>query len=430
MDKNTQMFPSGAIVSIDGGIPKQASNKDKVAHLASLLPDSYKGEKIEHVMYNPKDGCVYGKTASKTIKKEIFAQSTQQDQTMPLDGTQKQKDNKVPSKPAKAKPETTKVTKDRPDVGKPTEVIKGGPERGSGSEDLHTDVVPRSSDDGVGGKKTKFEKEKADKATSGNSDTYVQKGVDSPKGSPAGSEANHAAGSEIKINHDQVIYQNLKLSKKDNDDDDNDNPFEKKDDKDDKKDKKDKKDDKKKDNLPPWLNKKDGDDDDDDDTDKEAASLMAEELKEASLEIEAKDKEINQLRMMAGRTKEATLYALSLLKLNPKKYANADTFSEFIETTASKQSIDSIKTAAEEVKTLIAEKQNINEAVIKSATVEGQNSVEAGIVTIMNTIDPDEGRFDKTASSKDDLKNILMANTKLGRDVADWDANYVASTPR
>ena len=427
------MFPNGTIVSIVDGIPKKASKQEQVEHLSSLLPKTYKDEAIEHIMFNPKDGCVYGKTASRTIKKVVAQQATHHQE--PVDGVQKEKSTKVPRKPEKAKPETGKVTKDRPDVGKPTEVRQDGYQRGSGGEDLHTDVVPRSSDDGVGGKKTKFEKEKGDKATSGNPDSYVQKFEDGEKPAAAGSEENHAASHDIQINNDQLIYQNLKLSGKDEkgvcdgtgkeEGGKGINCKDKEDDKDDKNnkdDKDEKKDDKKKGKLPPWLDKnnKDGEE--------KEASVDAEELKEALAEIEAKDIELNSLKLQAERTKEATAYALSLLKLNPAKYANTETFTSFIQATVEAMSIESIKTATEETKVLLAEKQRIDESVIKSAVIDGRDSVEAGVVTVLNTIDPEEERFSKAASNSD-IKNVLMSGTRLGRAMEGYET-YVPSEPR
>ncbi len=435
MDKKYSMFPSGKIVAIgEDGIPKKASKGEEISYLISLLPKTYKDEKIEKVMFDPEDGCVHGKTASYHIKKKVVAQQST-NKTEPVDGSQKVKETKVPRSKEKAKPETSSIVEDRPDVGKPTDVRQDGYQRGKGGEDLHTDVVPRSkSNSGLkGSNKTDFEVEEADKATSGNPDSYVQDFTKSEKPAAAGSEANHAAGTEIEIRSDQEIYENLKLSAKDDDkcskcecdpckckkddkedDKDDDKEDKKDDDKDDKKDKK-------KGKLPPWLDKYNKDEE-------KEASVDAEELKEVQAEVLEKDKEISTLRLKAGRIKEATVYALTLLKLNPAKYSDPDTFTEFINSTAEVMSVEAIKTASEETKILLAEKQRINKSVIKEAAVEGPNSGDSGIVTIINTIDPDEGRFEKEVSS-DDLKQILMSGTRLGRAMEDYET-YVPSEPK
>lgn len=403
MAKKYSMFPSGVIVDVTDGIPKKASKQEQIQHLASMLPGTYKGEKVEQVSYDPKTGCVYGKTASKTIKKTIFAQQVT-DQAEPVDGSQKEV--KVPQNESKAKPETSKITKDRPDVAKPEKVRDKEYQRGTGGENLHTNVVPRDgSGDGVGGKKVKFDKENADKATSGNPDSYVQEFTDSEKGSPAGSEKNHTAGTEIEIKSDQTMYQDLKLSSKDEDDE--------------KEDKKEKK-------LPSWLKK--GDDDEDEKEEKKEDKEASAKIDELKKKLAAAEKEITGLKLTAGRTKEATVYALSLLRLNASKYSNPDTFTNFIETTANNMSMQAIKTATDETRTLLAEKQRLDDSVIKEASVTGQNSSDGGVVTMLNTVDPEDTRFEKTAS-KDDLKNILMSGTKLGRDVASW-ADYTPSQPR
>ena len=435
MSKKYTMFPSGKIVAISGGIPKKASKEEQVDYLASLLPGTYKGEKIEQVRFDPTDGFVHGRTASHHIRKKVtFAQQATH-HNEPIDGTQNVKETKVPRNKAKSNPEIDPGDKS---VKNPTKVRSEGYELGTGAEDNHTDVVPRSKGNSglKGSTKTTYEDESGDKQTSGNPDTYVQTVEKSQKPASAGSEENHAtAGSEIKIKSEQEIYQNLKLSgklppwleknKKDDDDDekDDDKKKDKKKDKKDDDDKDEKKDDDKKDkkkgNLPPWLNKNKKD---------KEASVDEEELREVQAELLERDKEITSLKLIAGRTKEATAYALSLLKLNPAKYSAADVFTDLIEKTASSMSIESIRTASEEMKVLFAEKQRIDESIIKEASVEGPNSGDGGIITSLNTIDPNDGRFQKEAST-DELSKIMMSGTKLGRAMEDYDT-YVPSEPR
>lgn len=67
-----------------------------------------------------------------------------------------------------------------------------------GKDNTDSDVVPRSKgDSGISGqKKTTYEKEKANDATSGNPDTYVQTYRENVKPTPAGKEDNHVAATE------------------------------------------------------------------------------------------------------------------------------------------------------------------------------------------------------------------------------------------
>ncbi len=421
----TSMFSNGTVLVYEGdGKVRKASKEENSAYLASLLPASYKGEQLQQVKFDPKDGCVYGKYATKQVKKTVFAQQST-NKTEPVDGTQKAKDTKVPRDKSKAAPETDAVSKDRPDVKTPKEVRTKEYQRGNGGEDLHTEVVPRSKgNSGLEGReKTTFEKEEADSATSGNPDSYVQDFTAAKSPEKAGSEMNHAAGTEIQFKSDQSIYQNLGLTttageqppwlKKDKKDDDG-----KEEDKDDEKDEKKEK----KGNKPPWLDGKSGDAEEDDEEEKEEKKdkKAASKLKTVLAE---KDKEITALKIKQARIKESISYGIALLKLNPSKYANAETFNELVENTAEKMSVEAIQTAIEELKTVQEAKEEMTRTIQASAA---NAKIDDGLVT--GIVIQEEARFKKNASA-DDLKSILMSGTTLGQKMQDFE-DYVPSEPK
>jgi len=394
--KKYSMFPSGLVVATakDGSVIK--ANVEEVAqHLAAYLPAEYEGEKLAEVMYDPDSGYVYGRYATKKVKKRIFAQqSANPNKTEPVDGSQKVKDTKVPRNPSKAKPETANVTKDRPDVGSPTEVRTKDYQRGKGGEDLHSDAVPRSTGNSglEGSKGTTFEKEEGDSATSGKPDTYVQKFTPSEKPAAAGTEANHAAGTEVQFRSAAEIYQNLNLVKtaegETSIEDRAATPAEKTEEQNTKK-------------KMPWEDPKDD------------ASVTAATKTDNGVELETKLSEakqankeqealINRMKIREARTAEAIKYALSLLKINPQKYADADVFSEFVKATAGKMSVEAIKTATEEVATI---HKAAGEMKVKTA----QNATQE--LTTAIVIPAQEGYGKEDTGEK--LKNIFMDSAKL-----------------
>lgn len=430
MSKKYSMFSNGTVVvnEVDGNV-RRASQVEVKEHLASLLPETYQGENIQAVAFNREDGCVYGKYATRKVRKEIFAQQTPT-QTEPVDGPQKVKDTKVPSDKSKGKPETSKITKDRPDVGKPTEIRTKEYQRGKGAEDLHSDEVPRSGKDGglKGGKVAPTAEEKADKATSGNPDTYVQELGDCKNPTPAGNEMNHAAGSEIKWESESTMYHNLNLSKQAKDN--------------------------KKDNLPPWLQKgdkksdkkdedkdekKDADDkkEDCDDKEKEDCDDKKEEKKEASENISQiktalheKEAEVATMKTKIARIEKAARYALALLQLNPDKFGNSDKFVETINQTAEKMDEHAIQIAIDELGEIFAERvknqQNMQISAAPMESLWGPKD-QGGLSTAIMI--PQEERFNKSASNVGDLKEIIMSQMKLGKEVKSWE-DYVPSEPK
>ena len=401
----TSMFSSGTVLVHEGeGKVRKAGKAEITQHLASQLPKQYKGEKLSDVMYDPSDRCVYGKYESKKIKRQIFASEGKQNE--PVNSVDKAKPSaEVPEKAEKAKPETQKIITDRPDVGKPKKVRDENYQRGKGGEDLHSDVVPRSkSNSGLeGSKATDYDKEVADKATSGNPDSYVQEFTDSEKPAPAGSEANHAAGSEIIFKSEAEMYQKLSLAGEE----------EEKEEKKESEEKSEKSKDKPKKKLPPWL--EDKDESDEESTEKE--SQLLQELKEAKNQITAKEAEINRQKIAEARTKAAIGYALALMKLNPTKYADAEVFTETVENTAKRMDVESIKTATEET---VSIKREAEQAKAKEKQVSA--GADGGLATAM-VIQAENSVTEKTG----ELKEILQSGTTLGRKMAEFE-NYVPHT--
>ena len=134
-----------------------------------------------------------GKKSETSTKK--VAQSAPAKQTEPIDmgdGESNGEKFDAPRNKSKGKPQEFSG---RSDVDSPKKVRKDNYNMGPGGKNLHTDVVPRDgSGDGVGGRSVTFEEEKAEGATSGNPDTYVQEFQESDYvyPTPYSSEDNHA----------------------------------------------------------------------------------------------------------------------------------------------------------------------------------------------------------------------------------------------
>lgn len=136
------------------------------------------------------------------VRRFLTKQAASIDQTQPLD-VEDDVDAGIPRKPEVG---LKKVDYDpvRPPVGGKgggvTEVKTDKYEKGaSGSTGGETSVIPRSNgDSGIAGiPKAKFVEEKANKATSGNPDDYVQKFTPSQKPTPKSSEKNRVRASDI-----------------------------------------------------------------------------------------------------------------------------------------------------------------------------------------------------------------------------------------
>ena len=385
--KKFSVFQSGRVIAHvnEKGEIRDATEQESVDHLASLLPKTYKKASIESVKYE--DGYVLGKYANgKVIRKQLFAQQVT-NQSEPVDGPQKVKETEVPRKKEKANPE---IDVDNKSVKNPTEIRTKEYKKGPGGEDLHTNI-PRDKGDGAGGKKTTYEKETSDKATSGKPDTYVQDFTKSEKPAAAGSEMNHAAGTEIKFRPENEIYTNLKLSKKD----------EKKD-------------------LPPWLKKEDEEEKEDEkdeneetkDEVKEAISKLEGELEIVKAELE---KEQTKNAKKEARTKMAIKYAVVLSKINPTKYSDAEMFIEKVEKTAKSMTVQAIEDAIEGAEELKKEADKTKEkSIVKQANKEEKDSGLATTLVIQKT-----ASFNQR--DEDELKRVIQSGLTLCQKNADFD---------
>ena len=460
MKKQFSMYSNGVVLASVEGKVRKANKKEVIQHLASLLPETYKDQPLSKIMYNSEDCHVYGKYGNKTVRKALFEKDEDKDddkdedddkdkdkdkddnkddkddkdddkkdddgdddkgekkwnfekkkdaatdkdevkvadkQTEPVNSVDKaDPDVKVPENAAKAKPETAKITKDRPDVATPKKVRKEEYTKGKGGEDLHTDVVPRSKSDGglKGGSVAETTDETSNKATSGKPDTYVQNFEKSEEPAKAGSEMNHAAGNEIEIRPEAQMYQNLNLSKESKDIEPQVEKTAAK---------------QETTKAMPWEGK----------TDEESDGRLQKELRDLKSENKELKAEINKGKVIVGRNKAATEYALSLYQLNPAKYADPSVFNQVVEDTATKMDVHAISTMTDELKIVHAEKER-SQAEIKEATLEGFEKVastDEGLATAI-VIPETEGKNGKTS---DDLKDILMSGTSLGRMIDEHD---------
>lgn len=385
MSKKYSMYSNGTVIAhLNKGKIRKASQEETIQYLANQLPENKDGSKLAKVMYNSKDGCIYGKYANnKVYKKQVIAQV---DQSEPVDGTQKKKDTEVPRDDSKAKPEG----KARDDAKKPKEVRTKEYARGKGGEELHSDVVPRKD-------KTNFEKETADKATSGKPDKYVQDLQDNKEPTPAGKEQNHVAGSEIKMNHDSVMYQDLNIAKGDKDkqtrvatnDETQENTSKRK---------------------MPWEK---GSEKKTAKTQEQKTAGFEKEYKEAKKQLMNKEEEINAYKLRNARLRVATKYALKLRDLNPAKYDDADEFYKLVDNTASTMDVESIEASIAYVNNV--KKEASTDTRVKTASIEDDNKGGLSTAIVM----PPQEQDIKHESN--DIKNILMEETHYGRMVKDFD---------
>ena len=161
---------------------------------SNMLTDEPIGEEPDVETFETHEDLACDHSNLAMASKPYNMRKAQKAQIEPVDAVQEEDTINIPRSEAKAKPETGSITKDRPDVAKPTEVRTKDYVKGKGAENLHSDVVPRSDGNGglEGKKKVEFDVEESNAATSGNPDTYVQSNQETIKPTPAGSEENHA----------------------------------------------------------------------------------------------------------------------------------------------------------------------------------------------------------------------------------------------
>lgn len=435
------MFSDGRCVAYENGEVRHASEKEKADYLSSMVPASKKGGKLDAIRYNEATKSVEARysfaskngTTFKTFAKKLEAQHSQ-NPSEPVDSIQdesKSKENKVdvPRDKAKAKPETKF---ERPkEVDNPTEVRKSDYGFGEKGKNLHTEVVPRDSGgDGAGGKSVSFEDEKGEDATSGNENKYVQDFTPSEKPTPAGNEDNHAvaAGTQkdtkvanIKFAPETLIgIFNREGEKTASKDEDKPNPFAKKDEKD--------KDEKK---PNPFAKKDDAEKDDEKDEKSEDKGKKASvdedvvnnyreaksQLDEVSEELQKAKAELNSYKIREARMSKAIEYVLAMQSVNPEKYAKAEMFLTKVSDTVKKMNVEAIGNAIEEVHEF---KRASSDALKKSATSRAGNN-DVGIESALVIPRTDEGF---SPVNRNDLAAILMANTKLGKQINEFE-DYV-----
>jgi len=437
--KKIAMLSNKFFAYLDSGDVRKATSDEVNVHLASLVPPTKNGGILDAVRFNEKTGnaeyryahkIADDKVSYKVYAKKLVAQYQSQKQSEPVDGGQdedKLKENKtnVPRDESKAKPETKF---DRPKgVDNPTEVRKKEYKRGPGGEDLHTDVVPRSKKNSglEGSDSTTFADEKANDATSGKENSYVQKFTPSTKPAPAGKEDNHAVAAEVEGNQikeanvekplnikfsSEDLMNVINLSKKE--DSIKMAKAENADDKDEEKDQKSK--DKENDE------EKDKKSEDEADSKKKASvdEDLARQLKEAKSQLTETVEQFkrakienNNFKIREARMKKAIEYAHNLQRINPAKYAEIENFVNRVFDTVKKMDVEAIDVAIEETKSAFNEiveasheRNSIREANIKS---------EAGLESVLVIPRVVEG-FD-AAKNTDNLRLALMENTRLGR---------------
>jgi hypothetical protein len=393
--KKIAMFSTGMGVVQENGQTRKASAEEVKEYLVSLVPSQKKGAALQAVKFE--HGFVYAKYDNgKVFRKMITAQtaSNTANPQEPVNSIDKAEPSvKVPRDKAKAKPQ---IDVGRPDVNNPTEIRKDNYQKGKGGEDLHKGI-PRSKSDGglKGGKTAPVAEEKADKATSGKPDTYVQKFTPGEKPAPAGSEKNHAASSNVTLKSEAEIYSKVMIAEKEED-----SKAEKKDEKDEK-------------SLPPWLKKdKKKDEDKEEKKDSKEANLQL-ELKKAQDEVSQLKAELNKARVREARQKAGIKLALAYRDLTPEKYASVETFGEKVDEIVKKMNVEAIETALAEVD--VIKKEASRKDMIKEASAPlGDGRMAIAIASPKNS--------DEEGSALDNLKEVLMANTKYGKMMADFES--------
>lgn len=416
--KKIAFTSKGTALIKEAGATRRATEAEVGAYLKSLVPAEKSGAKLDAVKYD--DGFVFARyDDGKVFKKRIAQSSTKQ--TEPVNsGDKADPDLKTPRSEKHRKPETKEIVKDRPDVGKEKEVRKKDHKRGNGGDDLHTDVIPRSkSNSGLeGSKKTDFEKEKANDATSGKPDTYVQKLNEQPKPTPSGNADNRAtagantasASDGLRVESESTIYQKIKIAEEEKEKDGKPVPPWLKD-------KKDKKGGNNDDEEDGEKDEKDSDDEDDKDSKKEAKLV-----KELKTKIAENEKTINTLKKEASRHKVREARQTAALKLalayrdtNPEQFPTVESVADKVVELCKQMNSEALESTYEQVKAIRV--ANSKKSVVKTA------SVNEGISTAFST--PIESISEMNSSNDvDSLREALMGRSALGKKVAEMDAYH------
>lgn len=425
MTNTIKMFSDGKFVSASANgevrtatkrevydhILKLASEEEVIKTLSVVFPQTNKsGSSLEAVSLDKESGVAYAKYADSKVLKLTLAQSAPAKQTEPTFSSEKSDPSlDIPRNKAKAKPESD----GREDVNSPEEVRKKSYEKGNGGKNLHTNVIPRDgSGDGLGGKKTTFEKEKADAATSGKPDTYVQKFTPEEKPTAAGNKDNHtaSAGNTPKLASDGIVNLSLVEAGKVPPGlqaylDKNKKPEGKDEEKDEKPD----------DKSP--FDKKKGDDDKkgsekkDDSKDKKAEADLEIKLAEAQQQITRLEKELQNRKLAEARREAAIGLVLAYRDRSTNKYATAESFNEKVTEIAKKMSVESIDNALSEFNSLVESEAE------RQKTVLANNKNNFNGISTTAVVFPQETYKFANVQDKDNLSSLFMKHTTLGKQV-------------
>ena len=405
--KKISMFTNGTGTINEDGQIRKASKEEIQNYLVSLAPATKGGSKLEAIKFEK--GALFARYANgKVFKKQVVAQATQsENQNEPVNsGDKADPDVKVPRNESKAKPQEFDG---RDDVNSPDKIRKDNYERGGkGGADLHENIPRSSGNSGLeGSKKTDFEDEHGDDATSGNPDSYVQKFTDSEKPAPAGSESNRAAESNVTLRPESEIYQKVKVAAAE-DEDDKEEKSEEKDEK------------SKSDKMPPWLKNK-GDDKKDEKDSKETedkeASLKV-NLKKAQDELNKLKAENNRYRVRESRQNAAVKLALAYRDISPDKYADAESFCNKVESIAKKMTVEAAETAYAELVCLANDARDQKKVAKKDS---GESIGDGNLSTVLAS--SKEERFEKEANTVDKLKEMLMSHSRIGKQLSEFENN-------
>lgn len=416
--KKIAFTSSGTALIREAGSTRRATEAEVGAYLKTLVPAKKAGGNLDAVKYD--GGFVFARYDNGKVFKKRIAQNNSTQQQEPVNsGDKADPDLKTPRSKKHSKPETKEVTKDRPDVANPTEIRNSEYTRGGdGGADEHKDGIPRSKKNSglEGSSKTTFDEEKANKATSGNPDTYVQDLYDQTDPTPAGNADNHAtagantasASDGLRVESESTIYQKIKIAEE-----------EKKDGK----------------PMPPWLKdkkdkggdnddeddgEKDGEESDDDDEDSKKEAKLVQELKtkiaEQDKTITALKKEASRYKVREARQNSALKLALAYRDANPEQFPNVEAVADKAIELCKAMNSEALESTYEQVKAIrIANSKQ--RQVVKTA------SVDEGVQTAFST--PMESISElNSGKDVDSLREALMSKSALGKKVAEMDAYH------
>ena len=425
------------IAYLENGDLRNATEDEVSVHLASLAPGEKNGGVLEAVRLNEATGNAEyryahtdekGNVSHKVYAKKVLAQhQSTMNQTEPVDGAQDEKKIKeekpnVPRDEAKAKPEGNWEGSEP--AKNPTEIREENYQRGSGGEDLHNKEVPRSKNNSglEGSDPTSFAEEKADDATSGSENNYVQTWEKSEKPTPAGNEMNHAVAAENKTETREanksplnvefstdlmgMVNEGEKMDKVEASSDevtDGESKIA----------------DSTEATSKETIEKSEDQATQEAKIDEDVANEIQEaksQLIEANSELRKARAEINNYKIREARMKKAIEHTLVLQQISPRKYAETNTFLNRVADTVKKMDVEAIEVSIEEMKGHARELVEAQKE-FQDRQKTGDSGVEG--LQIATVVPLTEEGFSTT--NKSDLAQILMENTSLGQKMAEFE---------